>query len=99
MEKVIREKKIKVIKEKIIKPKRIKKIKIQSNNVIIRYDPNKIFLDFNRLKTYSSESPPSNIGWPKENQMKAICRRSGFGWIGLRIGLFCYVILQIIIIY
>ena len=43
MEKVTKEKKI-----RIIKPKRIKKIKIQSNNVIIRYDPNKIFLDFNQ---------------------------------------------------
>ena len=48
MEKVIREKKIKVIKEKQIKPKRIKKIKVQSNNVIIHYEPNKIFLDFNQ---------------------------------------------------
>ena len=38
----------KVIREKQIKPKRIKKIKVQSNNVIIRYDPNKIFLDFNQ---------------------------------------------------
>ena len=44
MEKVKKEKKIKVIKE--IKPKRIKKIKVQNNNVIIRYDPNNIFLDF-----------------------------------------------------
>ena len=35
MEKVTKEKKIRVIKEKIIKPKRIKKIKIQNNNVII----------------------------------------------------------------
>ena len=41
-----KEKHIKVIKEKQIKPKRIKKIKVQSNNVIIRYDPNNIFLDF-----------------------------------------------------
>ena len=48
MEKVTKEKKIKIIKEKQIKPKRIKKIKVQSNNVIIRYDPNKIFLDFNQ---------------------------------------------------
>jgi hypothetical protein len=48
MEKVTKEKKIRVIKEKIIKPKRIKKIKIQSNNVIIHYEPNKIFLDFNQ---------------------------------------------------
>ena len=46
MEKVKREKKIKVIKEKQIKPKRIKKIKVQNNNVIIRYDPNNIFVDF-----------------------------------------------------
>ena len=38
----------KVIKEKQIKPKRIKKIKVQSNNVIIHYIPNKIFLDFNQ---------------------------------------------------
>ena len=35
MEKVNKEKKIRVIKEKQIKPKRIKKIKVQSNNVII----------------------------------------------------------------
>ena len=48
MEKVTKEKKIRVIKEKIIKPKRIKKIKVQSNNVLIRYDPNKILLDFNQ---------------------------------------------------
>ena len=48
MEKVTKEKKIRVIKEKIIKPKRIKKIKVLSNNVLIRYDPNKIFLDFNQ---------------------------------------------------
>ena len=48
MEKVTKEKKIKIIKEKQIKPKRIKKIKVQSNNVIIRYEPNKIFLDFNQ---------------------------------------------------
>ena len=46
MEKVEKEKHIKIIKEKQIKPKRIKKIKVQSNNVIIRYDPNNIFLDF-----------------------------------------------------
>ena len=46
MEKVTREKKIKVIKEKQIKPKRIKKIKVQSNNVIIRYDLNNIHVDF-----------------------------------------------------
>ena len=45
MEKVTKEKKIRVIKEKQIKPKRIKKIKVQSNNVIIRYDPNNVFLD------------------------------------------------------
>ena len=37
---------IKVIKEKQIKPKRIKKIKVQSNNVIIRYDLNNIHVDF-----------------------------------------------------
>ena len=37
-----------VVKEKQIKPKRIKKIKVQSNNVIIHYEPNKIFLDFNQ---------------------------------------------------
>ena len=48
MEKVTKEKKIRVIKEKIIKPKIIIKIKVQSNNVIIMYDPNKIFLDFNQ---------------------------------------------------
>ena len=46
MEKVKKEKHKKIIKEKQIKPKRIKKIKVQSNNVIIRYDPNNIFLDF-----------------------------------------------------
>ena len=43
MEKV---KKIKIIKEKQIKPKRVKKIKVPSNNVIIRYDPNNIHADF-----------------------------------------------------
>ena len=42
----IMEKKIRVIKEKQIKPKRIKKIKVQSNNVIIRYDLNNIHVDF-----------------------------------------------------
>ena len=31
--------------EKVTKEK---KIKVQSNNVLIRYDPNKIFLDFNQ---------------------------------------------------
>ena len=36
----------KVIKEKQIKPKRIKKIKVQSNNVIIRYDPSNIYVNF-----------------------------------------------------
>ena len=46
MEKVTKEKKIKIIKEKQIKPKRIKKIKVQSNNVIIRYDPNNIYANF-----------------------------------------------------
>ena len=45
MEKVTKEKKIRVIKEKIIKPKRIKK-KVQSNNVIIRYDPNNVYVIF-----------------------------------------------------
>ena len=43
MEKV---KRIKVIKEKQIKPKRIKKIKVQSNYVVIQYDPNHIYLNF-----------------------------------------------------
>ena len=43
MEKVNREKRIKVIKEK---PKRMKKIKVQYNNVIIRYDLNNIHVDF-----------------------------------------------------
>ena len=42
MNKVKKEKPIKVIKEK---PKRMKKIKVQSNNVLIRYDPNNVFLD------------------------------------------------------
>ena len=46
MEKVTKEKKIRVIKEKQIKPKRIKKIKVQSNNVIIRYEPNNILVNF-----------------------------------------------------
>ena len=46
MEKVTKETKIRVIKEKQIKPKRIKKIKVQSNNVIIRYDPNNIHVNF-----------------------------------------------------
>ena len=45
MEKVTREKKIRVIKEEQIKPKRIKKIKVQSNNVIIRYDPNNVYVN------------------------------------------------------
>ena len=48
MEKVKKEKKIKVIKEKQIRPKRIKKIKVQNNNIIIHCEPNKIFLDFNQ---------------------------------------------------
>ena len=39
MEKI---KKIRIIKEKQIKLKRAKKIKVQSNNVIIRYDLNNI---------------------------------------------------------
>ena len=43
MNKVRKEKPIKVIKEK---PKRIKKMKVQSNNVIIRYDLNNIHVDF-----------------------------------------------------
>ena len=47
-EKITKEKKIRVIKEKQNIPKRIKKIKVQSNNVIIHYEPNKIFLDFNQ---------------------------------------------------
>ena len=46
MEKVTKEKKIRVIKEKQIKPKRIKKIKVQSNNVIIRYDTNNRYVNF-----------------------------------------------------
>ena len=46
MKKVTKEKKIRVIKEKQIKPKRIKKIKVQSNNVIIRYDPNNVNVKF-----------------------------------------------------
>ena len=46
MEKVTKEKKIRVIKEKQIKPKRINKIKVQNNNVIIRYDPNNIHVSF-----------------------------------------------------
>ena len=41
-----KEKKIRVIKEKQIKPKRIKNLKVQSNNVIIRYDLNNIHVDF-----------------------------------------------------
>ena len=44
MEKVKRENKIKVIRE--IKPKRIRKVKVQNNNVIIRYDPNNIHVNF-----------------------------------------------------
>ena len=43
MSKVKKENPIKVIKEK---PKRMKKIKIQYNNVIIRYDLNNIYVDF-----------------------------------------------------
>ena len=39
-------KKIRIAKEKQIKPKRVKKIKVQSNNVIIRYDLNNIHVDF-----------------------------------------------------
>ena len=45
MEKV---KKIRIIKKKQNKPKRVKKIKVQSNNVIIRYDPNNIHVDFDQ---------------------------------------------------
>ena len=45
MEKI---KKIKIIKEKQIKPKRVKKIKVQSKNVIIIYDPNNIHVDFDQ---------------------------------------------------
>ena len=43
MNKVKKDKPIKVIKEK---PKRTKKIKVQYNNVIIRYDLNNIHADF-----------------------------------------------------
>ena len=43
MNKVKKEKPNKVIKEK---PKRMKKIKVQYNNVIIRYDLNNIHVDF-----------------------------------------------------
>ena len=46
MEKITKEKKTRVIKEKQIKPKRIKKIKVQSNSVIIRYNPNKVYVIF-----------------------------------------------------
>ena len=46
MEKITKEKKMRVIKEKQVKPKRIKKIKVQSNNVIIRYDPNNVYVNF-----------------------------------------------------
>ena len=35
-------------KEKQIKPKRIKKTKVQSNNVIIRYDLNNTHVDFDQ---------------------------------------------------
>ena len=37
---------VKNIKRKKRKPKRIKKIKIQNNNVIIRYEPNNIHANF-----------------------------------------------------
>ena len=47
MEKLTKQKKIRVIKENN-QTKKNKRIKVQSNNVIIRYDPNKIFLDFNQ---------------------------------------------------
>ena len=43
MNKVKKKKPIKVIKEK---PRRTKKIKVQSNNAIIRYDLNNIHVDF-----------------------------------------------------
>ena len=43
MNKVNKEKSIKAIKEK---PKRMKKIKVQSNNDIVRYDLNNIDVDF-----------------------------------------------------
>ena len=43
MNKVKKEKPLKVIKEN---PKVMKKIKIQPNNVIIRYDLNNIHVDF-----------------------------------------------------
>ena len=43
MNKVKKEKPIKVIKEKL---KRMKKIKVQSNNVIIKYDLNNIHVYF-----------------------------------------------------
>ena len=43
MNKVKKEKPIKVIKEK---PKRMNKKKVQYNNVIIRYDLNNIHVDF-----------------------------------------------------
>ena len=46
MEKVTKEKKIRIIKEKQIKPKRTKKIKVQSNNIIIRYDSNNVYVIF-----------------------------------------------------
>ena len=41
-------KKIRIIKEKQIKPKRVNKIKVQSNNVIIRYDQDNIHVDFDQ---------------------------------------------------
>ena len=53
MEEVKREKKIKAMKE--IKPKRIKKIKVQNNNVIIRYDPNNIHVDLIKYKYIRSK--------------------------------------------
>ena len=43
MNKAKKEKPIKVVKEK---PKRMKKIKVQSNNFIIRHDLNNIHVDF-----------------------------------------------------
>ena len=46
MEKLTKEKKIRVINE--IKPKRAKKINVQSNHVIIRYDLYNIHVDFDQ---------------------------------------------------
>ena len=46
MEKVKKQKHIKIIRENQIKSKRIKKIKVQSNYVIISYDPNNVYVNF-----------------------------------------------------